>query len=322
MKNALTFNELAALHAATKPLDAYGPGTDNLFLAFDLTGSDLSLNPWLQSRPCPVIGIGTGDAAPACDVILPDQSKLETITKNIAAAPIAAMTLVQHLRAIENLPPDKALTVESLAYATVQQGPEFKTWLSGYDSGPLVTESGPPILTEIDDDRLSIRLNRPKNYNAVGTDMRDALCEVLDMALTHDAFSRIEITGNGKTFSIGGAIQEFGDISDPATAHWVRSLRLPAARLLRLSEKLRIHVNGAAIGAGTEMAAFASHLTCSPKAWFQLPELKYGLIPGAGGTVSLSRKIGRQRTGYMALTMEKVSAKTAAEWGLVDEVES
>jgi len=320
MKNTLTYSELKALQASSKPLDAFGPGTDFECLVFALTGSDDMLNDWLQSLPCPVIGMGTGRAENGCDVVLKEKQKLGTICNNIASAPIAAMTLVQHLRAIELMPMDKALTVESFAYATLQQGSEFKSWLNAYEGGDMINESGPPILTEIVGDNLSVRLNRPKNYNAIGVDMRDALCEVLDMALVNDSFAKVDITGNGRSFSIGGALQEFGEASDPAKAHWVRSLRLPANRLLRLREKLHVHVNGAAIGAGIEMAAFAKHVTCSPKAWFQLPELRYGLIPGAGGTVSVMNRIGRQGTAYLALSMEKVSARTALDLGLVDEI--
>ena len=308
------------MQATARPIDGFGPRTDFEFLATDITNSDDSLADWLAGLPCPVIGIGDGAAAPGCDVVLRDNSKLGLIAKNVTAAPIAAMTLVQHLRAIEGLSMDKALTVESLAYAAVQQGPEFKSWLAEYKPGKTIDESGPPILTEIEDQTLTIILNRPKNYNAIGTEMRDALCEVLDMAVTHGSCETINITGKGKTFSIGGAIQKFGEVTDPATAHWIRSLRLPATRLAQLSDKLNIHVNGAAIGAGVEMAAFGKHITCSPNAWFQLPELKYGLIPGAGGTVSVMNRIGRQRTAYMALSMEKVSAKKALEWGLVDGV--
>jgi len=125
--------------------------------------------------------------------------------------------------------------------------------------------------------------------------MRNALCEALDIALTDQQISQVSLTGNGTTFSTGGAIEEFGEVSDPATAHWVRSLRLPAWRLARLQEKLEVHVNGAAIGAGAEIAAFGKHVTASSRAWFQLPELKYGLIPGAGGTASI---LGLNRRDY------------------------
>ncbi len=320
MINPITYNELRALHAAGKPRDSFGPNSDTPYLALDLSHSKSDMNNWLGNLPCPVIGLGKGEASTACDVVLEDTKKLELISRNILAAPLTAMTLAQHLRAIENMPAVQALTVESFAYAALQQGPEFKSWLASYDGETLLPEAGPPVLTEISNNTLSITLNRPKNYNAIGTEVRDALCEILDMAIIHDQFTSINISGKGRTFSIGGAIQEFGQTTDPSTAHWIRSICLPATRVLQLREKLNVQINGAAIGAGIEIAAFAKHVSCSPRAWFQLPELKYGLIPGAGGTVSIMNRIGRQKTAYMALTMEKISAKTAAEWGLVDEV--
>jgi enoyl-CoA hydratase/carnithine racemase len=57
-----------------------------------------------------------------------------------------------------------------------------------------------------------------------------------------------------------------------------------------------------------------------PDATFWLPELSLGLIPGAGGTVSLPRRIGRQRTAWLALSGRSLDARTALAWGLVDEV--
>ena len=53
---------------------------------------------------------------------------------------------------------------------------------------------------------------------------------------------------------------------------------------------------------------------------FWLPELSMGLVPGAGGTVSLPRRIGRQRTAWLALTGEPIDAETARAWGLVDQI--
>jgi len=53
-----------------------------------------------------------------------------------------------------------------------------------------------------------------------------------------------------------------------------------------------------------------------------LPEIAMGLIPGAGGTVSLPRRIGRQRTAFLAVTGDSISSETALKWGLVDEVSS
>ena len=290
----------------------------------DLEGTDTSLSQWLLDLPCPTIGIGAGGLSGACDVLLEDRKQLDPIVSNITNAPITAMILVQHLRASERLDLQDALTAESFAYATAQKGPEFLAWLSSQESAGqrVLSLSSSPLIVNIDGAHMDIVLNDPDNRNAMGVEMRDALCEALDLALADQSYAKISLTGAGRTFSTGGEVSEFGDISDPSTAHWVRSLRLPAWRLARLQDRLRIHVNGAAIGAGAEIAAFATHVSASPSAWFQLPELKYGLIPGAGGTASLPRRIGRQRTAYLALSMKKISAQTALDWGLVDELVS
>ncbi|HQZ02024.1 MAG TPA: enoyl-CoA hydratase/isomerase family protein, partial [Thauera sp.] len=58
----------------------------------------------------------------------------------------------------------------------------------------------------------------------------------------------------------------------------------------------------------------------SPTSFFQLPEIRFGLIPGAGGCVSIPRRIGRQRTAYLALSARRINAATALEWGLIDEI--
>jgi enoyl-CoA hydratase/carnithine racemase len=80
------------------------------------------------------------------------------------------------------------------------------------------------------------------------------------------------------------------------------------------------HLHGACIGSGIELPAFAHHLSVDPKTFFQLPELRFGLIPGAGGCVSIARRIGRHRTAWMALSGKKISARKALEWGLIDEI--
>ena len=82
---------------------------------------------------------------------------------------------------------------------------------------------------------------------------------------------------------------------------------------------MRLH--GACIGAGIEMAAFAGRVVAHPEAVISLPEVGLGLIPGAGGTVSLPRRIGRHRTAELALTGRPIDAATAHRWGLVDAIE-
>jgi len=66
------------------------------------------------------------------------------------------------------------------------------------------------------------------------------------------------------------------------------------------------------------MAAFCGRVLCQPDAVFGLPELSLGLIPGAGGTVSVTRRIGRWRTAYLVLSGQTTDADIALAWGLVD----
>lgn len=76
----------------------------------------------------------------------------------------------------------------------------------------------------------------------------------------------------------------------------------------------------ARVGAGIELAAFANRVLAAPDTVIRLPEIEMGLIPGAGGTASLPVRIGRERTAYLALTGDPLTAEEALEWGLVDEV--
>ncbi len=74
------------------------------------------------------------------------------------------------------------------------------------------------------------------------------------------------------------------------------------------------------MGAGIELAAFARQVAAREDAFFQLPEVAMGLVPGAGGTVSIPQRIGRQRTAYLALSGLRVDADIAHRWGLIDEI--
>ena len=126
------------------------------------------------------------------------------------------------------------------------------------------------------------------------------------------------------TESSGGDLAEFGTFDDPASAHLARTRFSPALVLdeitARLGAACQAVVHGQVLGSGLEMAAFCGHVTCHPDATLGLPELALGLIPGAGGTVSITRRIGRWRTAYLVLSGATIDAATALNWGLVDAV--
>ncbi|MBC7519589.1 MAG: enoyl-CoA hydratase/isomerase family protein, partial [Sandarakinorhabdus sp.] len=243
---------LAALIASQPPREAFGPCTETPALCVAATAITPATAPWLQSLPCPIIAIGVATPAQArgCDVILPDLPSARPLLTNIARNPVAAMVLVQHLRATAKLPRTDTLTIESLAYATLQQGPEFRRWQAKAPALPPITPAEPPLHLTHTGETLHIAPADPGNHNAIGTKMRDALCEALDLALA--TTGPVHLAALGRAFSTGGEVSEFGQASDPATAHWLRSIRLPATRLAHLGPRLTAHVQGAAIGAGAE----------------------------------------------------------------------
>ena len=80
-------------------------------------------------------------------------------------------------------------------------------------------------------------------------------------------------------------------------------------------------MHGACIGSGVEIPAAAARLIVVGDAYFQLPEIRMGLMPGAGGTVSIGRRIGRHRACYLALSTTRLRAPIALAWGLADGIE-
>ena len=98
----------------------------------------------------------------------------------------------------------------------------------------------------------------------------------------------------------------------------MRLHRSAARAIWTVRDRVVVRLHGACIGSGIELAAFASRVVVAPDARIGLPELDMGLIPGAGGTVSLPARIGRHRTMALALRGQTIDAATALAWGLAD----
>ncbi|MDP6374459.1 MAG: enoyl-CoA hydratase-related protein [Pseudomonadales bacterium] len=304
------------------------------YLALDLgTRSNLKatelerLRHWLSSQPVPVIGVGAeGYSAleSAVDLVVAPGAEYQRAVGNILRNPQAASMLVQVLRACERGDVMQALTVESLGYATLQAGEEFARWLHDRRTGTeaqAVQVREDIVLLERDAQRLRIVLNSPQTRNSMSSAMRDALVQAFKLAAMDPGVTLVEVSGNGPCFSVGGELEEFGTLTDPAQAHRVRMLRMPGRYIVREAPRYHFYVHRACIGAGIEMPAFAGHVSAAPNTFFQLPEVTMGLIPGAGGCVSIPRRIGRRRTAYMTILNKKINAKTALEWGLIDAIE-
>ncbi len=230
------------------------------------------------------------------------------------------------LRAVDPAAPALAgVITESLAYSTLQSGGEFAAWLQR--RGPATVPMLPdPVVADRDGNTLHIRFNRPARHNAFSNDARAALLEALDVARHDPSVEDVILSGNGPSFCSGGDLAEFGSFADPASAHVARVRHSPALVLdeltARLGRRCRARVHGQVLGSGLEMAAFCGWVEAHRDSVLGLPELGLGLIPGAGGTVSVTRRIGRWRTAYLVLSGRTIDPSTALEWGLIDAIEA
>jgi enoyl-CoA hydratase/carnithine racemase len=321
--------------------EAFSPLTGAPALVLDLRAGRAPTGPgpadaWarLRTLPSPTIAL-LADAAQAADlppalravaaavdVVVTSAAALDAMLATIAAAPLASMTLVQLLRQPLG---DVALGLvrESLAYATLQGGPELARWLAARPPAPPDAAGREPVvLVTRADARLELVLNRPARHNAFSARMRDALAEPLQLAAADATIATIVLRGTGPSFCSGGDLAEFGSRADPAAAHAIRVTRNVGRLLADCAPRVRAEIHGACVGAGIELPAFARRVIAAPDTFVQLPEVGMGLVPGAGGTVSLPRRIGRQRTAWLALSGTRIDAETALAWGLVDEIAS
>jgi hypothetical protein len=236
-----------------------------------------------------------------------------------AQRPLCTSALAVLLQQTALLPVWEGLVAESATYSTLLAGPEFAAWLASSPPRTPAPDGDEPVLVERQGDRLTLTLNRPARRNAYGHAVRDALVSALQIALVDPAVN-VELRGIGPAFCSGGDLAEFGTAPDPAAAHLIR-LRHSAGQLLHdLADRTTAYIHGACIGAGIELPAYAGRVVAAADTRMALPEVSMGLVPGAGGTVSLVRRIGRWRTAWLALTGDSLGVQQALAWGLVDEI--
>ena len=253
-------------------------------------------------------------------VDVPDvQAALHQITDAITASPRASVALAQLLRTSHNLPIAQALHAESLTYGLLQTSDHYRTWLDRRTT-TLGADSANAVITERSGSLLRITLNRPERRNALNIAMRDQLVEALELLDLDPMIDGALLTGAGSNFSAGGDLDEFGTTPSPATGHHVRMVRSLPALIHRVRSRIRVHVHGSCVGAGIELPAFAGSVLADPNATFRLPEIGFGLVPGAGGTVSLTRRCGRHRLAWLAITGETIDASQALRWHIIDRV--
>lgn len=239
-----------------------------------------------------------------------------------AQAPVATAMLARLLKLGEGLEFDTALELESLAYSALLGGGEFARWLAGSAHDGEGEQAREPVQYDREGDLVTVTLASPGNHNAMTAPMRDALYEALVNVLEDPTEPHLVLKADGKCFSTGGSPAEFGTAQDLAQAHIIRTQHSCARILHRLGNRAEVWLHGACIGSGIEVPAGAGRRVALADLMVQLPELRMGLIPGAGGTVTLARAIGRHRLFWLVLGAFRIGAEQARDWGLVDAIET
>jgi hypothetical protein len=277
----------------------------------------------LASTPCIVLAVERDPAATpelADAVIDPAVATLDDVLAVIGANPISATSLALLLRGAGGRTEGAGLVAESATYSSLQSGPEFAAWRAGRPIVERREEEGPAVRIERDGSRLDLVLDRPQVRNALDRRVRDGLLAGLDVAAADPSIAEVVLRGEGSSFCSGGDLDEFGSFPDPASAHLVRLTASIGRAISALGTRVRAEVHGPCAGSGVELPAFAARVVATPDFTASLPEVTLGLVPGAGGTVSVTRRAGRHRTALLALSGARIDAGTALAWGLVDDV--
>jgi enoyl-CoA hydratase len=163
-----------------------------------------------------------------------------------------------------------------------------------------------------------VRLNRPKQLNALNAEAMDRLCEVLEELDRDDDVRVIVVTGNERAFAAGADI---GEMAGASPIDMLRGNRIGQwDRIRRIGKPVLAAVNGWCLGGGCELAMTLDLIVAGEGAKFGQPEINIGVIPGAGGTQRLTRAVGKSRAMEMVLTGEPMDAAEAERRGLVARV--
>lgn len=270
-----------------------------------------------------------------------DGAAFDQFIESVKRRPLASLALTTLLRLSSGADVNHAIVSEASTYAMLQGSSEYREWLEHHrqprpdDDQPLSDEpptpmpptpdsahdiKEDPVLVSRVGSSLVITLNRPHVHNAVSWQLRDAFVSAVDVAINDSSLLTVELRGNGPSFSAGGDLTQFGSEQNPATTYLTRLGAHPGWSVAQISNRTTAYLHGACIGAGIEVPAFADTVIADPDTVFALPEVGMGLIPGAGGTVSVPRRIGRHRALWLGITGETITATTAFEWGLIDEI--
>jgi enoyl-CoA hydratase/carnithine racemase len=252
------------------------------------------------------------------DLVASDPSVATRWERAFLRSPQASMavTMLSRCRGEDVL---DGLIAESATYSMLQAGEEFRQWLATRAPRRSSDDDAPRVRAETIDGARWVTLARPARHNALDRRLRDELHAELN-ARRHEPAMSIVLRGEGPSFCSGGDLEEFGTFESPAAAHSLRLHRSLALLFTELAPRTVVGLHGACLGAGIELPAFAERVVAADDARIGLPEGGLGLVPGAGGTVSIPRRAGSSKLLELLFADEPIDAQTALAWGLVDEV--
>jgi len=178
-----------------------------------------------------------------------------------------------------------------------------------------------PVRFDIDTRGLAtITLARPERLNAINMEMRDLLWTYLEACRDTPDVRVILFRGEGRCFSAGADITEFGTAPSVMESRRARHERDLWGALLSHRCHTVAALHGYCYGAGLELPLCCDVRIAAADATFALPEVTLGYIPSAGGTQTLPRTIPPGAAAHMILSGEPITAQDALRWGLVDSV--
>jgi 2-(1,2-epoxy-1,2-dihydrophenyl)acetyl-CoA isomerase len=174
------------------------------------------------------------------------------------------------------------------------------------------------ITLEIEGGIATLLLNRPEKMNALSTQMRAEITDAAGEAARHARV--LVMTGTGKAFCSGQDLSDGGDVSALDLERVLRDEYTPMLKAISDCPIPTISaVNGAAAGAGANLALCADVVIAAESAYFLQAFARIGLIPDAGGTYWLPRQMGAAKAMGAALFAEPISARQASDWGMIWE---
>lgn len=178
------------------------------------------------------------------------------------------------------------------------------------------------VLYSVDEGIGRIVINRPEKKNALNIRARKRLIEILDEVARDETVQILVITGSGEEAFISGG--DLSELKDFTAVEMFKYIETYGQRLYRKFEKLPVPtialVKGYCLGGGCELAMACDLRIATPGAKFGLPELRYGIIPGGGGTQRLGKLVGFGRAKELVLTGRIIDASEAEQIGLINKV--